>query len=78
MALETLALEHVPAQYAVHVALFQDVRNADFLHKQLLARNAAFEYAFIDASIVRYLFFFRVSAQTHHRWLTDDDACHPL
>lgn len=53
MALETLALEHVPSDHAVHIALFRDVSNADFLHKQLLSRNADFEYAFIDASIVR-------------------------
>ncbi|KAI0975307.1 kinase binding protein CGI-121-domain-containing protein [Xylaria arbuscula] len=50
--LETLQLEHVPASHSVHVAVFRDVENAAFLHQQLLARNAEFEYALIDASII--------------------------
>lgn len=50
--LETFTLEHVPAQYSVHAALFRDVSNAGFLQSQLLARNADFEYAFIDASTI--------------------------
>lgn len=52
MALETVKLEHVPAKYEVNVALFRDVQNAEFLHKQLLDRNADFEYGFVDASVV--------------------------
>ncbi|KAK3341997.1 kinase binding protein CGI-121-domain-containing protein [Lasiosphaeria hispida] len=52
MSLETIQIEHVPATHRVHVALFRDVSNADFLQSQLLARNADFEYAFIDASSV--------------------------
>ncbi|CAI4218449.1 unnamed protein product [Parascedosporium putredinis] len=51
-AMETLTLEHLPVDYAVHLALFKNVKNAAFLHAQLLARNPEFEYAFIDASIV--------------------------
>lgn len=54
--METLTLEHLPADYAVHLALFKNVKNAAFLHAQLLARNPEFEYAFIDASIVSLLF----------------------
>lgn len=50
--LETLHLEHHPKDYDVHVALFEDVRNASFLQEQLLAGNEDFEYAFIDAQIV--------------------------
>ncbi|KAG7139666.1 EKC/KEOPS complex subunit like protein [Verticillium longisporum] len=50
--LDTIALDLVPADHQVHVALFRGVQNAGFLHSQLLARNAAFEYAFIDASVV--------------------------
>lgn len=50
--LETVELEHVPETYTVLLGLFRDVSNADFLRKQLLARNAEFEYAFIDASTV--------------------------
>jgi hypothetical protein len=42
----------------VYVAYFRDVQNAGFLHEQLLARNADFEYALIDASIVRCLLLF--------------------
>ncbi|KAK3181784.1 hypothetical protein K4F52_006851 [Lecanicillium sp. MT-2017a] len=51
MALETVSLEHVPSSHKVHVAMFKDVQNAAFLHEQLLARNADFEYALIDASV---------------------------
>lgn len=50
--LESLQLEHVPATHSVHVAVFRDVENAAFLHQQLLARNADFEYALIDAGVV--------------------------
>ncbi|KAK4097423.1 CGI-121-domain-containing protein [Parathielavia hyrcaniae] len=52
MALEKLELKHVPPTYHVYGALFRDVANTDFLHKQLLSRNSEFEYAFIDASSV--------------------------
>lgn len=52
MLLETVAVEHVPASHTVHVALFRGVANAAFLQAQLLARNADFEYAFIDAATV--------------------------
>lgn len=50
--LETVALEHVPTTHSVHVAFFKDVSNAASLQAQLLARNADFEYAFIDASTI--------------------------
>ncbi|KAI0127112.1 hypothetical protein BJ170DRAFT_429878 [Xylariales sp. AK1849] len=50
MILESVPLEHVPITHTVHVALFHSITNADFLHSQLLNRNADFEYAFIDAS----------------------------
>ncbi|KAL7912509.1 kinase binding protein CGI-121 domain-containing protein [Trichoderma velutinum] len=52
MAVETIELEHVPSSYRVYLALFRNVKNAAFLHQQLLARNADFEYAFIDASTI--------------------------
>ena len=42
----------MPPELALHAALYQDVRNAAFLREQLLAGNAEFEYAFIDASTV--------------------------
>jgi hypothetical protein len=42
---------HLPS-LPVHVALYRDVQNAAFLKGQLLAGNAEFEYAFIDASMV--------------------------
>ncbi|KAI1756837.1 kinase binding protein CGI-121-domain-containing protein [Xylaria castorea] len=50
--LESLQLEHVPSTHSVHVAVFRDVENAAFLHQQLLAWNADFEYALIDAGVV--------------------------
>lgn len=48
--LDTVTLEHVPKTHSVHVAFFKDVSNAGFLQSQLLARNADFEYAFVDAT----------------------------
>lgn len=53
MALETFNLEHLPASHTLHISLFRNVRNAAFLHSQLLSRNADFEYGLIDASVVR-------------------------
>ncbi|KAK6086205.1 EKC/KEOPS complex subunit [Seiridium cupressi] len=50
--LETIPLEHIPSTHSVHVALFRNVTNAEFLQSQLLSRNPDFEYAFIDASTV--------------------------
>ncbi|KAI1454680.1 hypothetical protein F4805DRAFT_469204 [Annulohypoxylon moriforme] len=50
--LETIHLEHVPSSHTVHIGLFKDVTNAEFLQKQLLSRNSEFEYAFIDATSV--------------------------
>lgn len=50
--LETIKIDHVPASHSVHVAFFKNVSNAGFLQSQLLARNADFEYAFIDASAI--------------------------
>lgn len=52
---ETIHLSHMPPELAVFVALYTDVENASFLKDQLLAGNADFEYAFIDASMVRTL-----------------------
>ena len=54
MSIETLNLEHLPSTHKINLAFFRDVRNASFLHGQLLARNSEFEYAFIDASVVRH------------------------
>jgi len=50
--LETINLEHIPATHSVHVAVYKDIQNAEFLQQQLLSRNQEFEYAFIDASCV--------------------------
>ncbi|ORY55923.1 uncharacterized protein BCR38DRAFT_356316 [Pseudomassariella vexata] len=50
--LETIHLEHIPHTLSIHVAFYRNVTNASFLHSQLLARNASFEYALIDASTV--------------------------
>ncbi|KAF2027716.1 CGI-121-domain-containing protein [Setomelanomma holmii] len=48
---QTFALPHYEA-YPVHVALFQDVRNAAFLRSQLLEANLDFDYAFLDAEMI--------------------------
>ncbi|KAH7156759.1 protein CGI121 [Dactylonectria macrodidyma] len=52
MSLETIPLDHLPSSHTIHVVLFRDVKNAAFLHQQLLARNAEFEYGLVDASVV--------------------------
>lgn len=49
---QTFRLPHY-ADCPVHVAVFQNVANAPFLRSQLLDANAAFDYAFLDATMVR-------------------------
>lgn len=49
---QAIQLAHVPTELTLLVALFRNVKNAAFLREQLLAGNAEFEYAFIDASTV--------------------------
>ena len=53
--LQTFNLEHLPSSHTLHIALFQHVKNAPFIHQQLLSNNTEFEYAFIDADIVSQL-----------------------
>ena len=50
--LREIHLSHLPPDLAVFVAQYRDVENASFLRDQLLAGNAEFEYAFLDASMV--------------------------
>ncbi|KAK2790324.1 hypothetical protein FQN52_005592 [Onygenales sp. PD_12] len=50
--LKTIQLAHVPPTQPVHVALYRDLQNAQFLREQLLTGNTEFEYAFIDASTI--------------------------
>jgi len=52
MDLDTLALENVSADFLILARLFRGVSNVDFLRQQLLSRNPAFEYAFLDAAAV--------------------------
>jgi len=52
-AVRTFVLPHYP-EYPVQVALFKDVSNASFLRSQLLEANPDFDYAFIDATMVRH------------------------
>ncbi|KAL4935159.1 hypothetical protein BDV06DRAFT_135620 [Aspergillus oleicola] len=51
-SLETIHLPHLPSSLEVHAALYKDVQNSPYLRQQLLAGNADFEYALIDASMV--------------------------
>ncbi|QDS70557.1 hypothetical protein FKW77_010443 [Venturia effusa] len=44
-------LPHLPYT-CVHVSLFNHVKNAAFLRKQLMDGNAEFEYAFLDATMI--------------------------
>ncbi|KAM3086153.1 hypothetical protein ACMFMG_000291 [Clarireedia jacksonii] len=50
--LQTISLEHLPESHSIHIALYRNLRNAAFLHQQLLAGNTDFEYALVDASVV--------------------------
>lgn len=59
--LQTFHLSHLPPELAVHVALYQGLQNATFLRQQLLDGNPAFEYALIDAGVVRLLRFLDLS-----------------
>ncbi|KAH7122138.1 protein CGI121 [Dactylonectria estremocensis] len=52
MSLETIPIDHLPSSHTIHAVLFRNVKNAAFLHQQLLARNAEFEYGFVDASVI--------------------------
>lgn len=50
--MEFLRLPQFP-QYPVVAGLFRNVENASFLRQQLLQGNTDFEYAFLDAAMVR-------------------------
>ncbi|KAJ5338091.1 hypothetical protein N7452_004819 [Penicillium brevicompactum] len=50
-SLESIELPHLPS-LPVHVALYRDVQNAAYLKAQLLAGQADYEYAFVDASMI--------------------------
>lgn len=47
----TITLPHLE-EHTVHISLFKEVKNADFLRDQLLQGNAEFEYGFLDAACV--------------------------
>lgn len=51
-AVETINLPHLPPNLFIHAALYRNIQNAAFLRQQLIAGNADFEYALIDASMV--------------------------
>lgn len=50
--ISTFHLAHVPHNLLVHVALYKELRNAEFLRRQLLEGNQDFEYGFLDARMV--------------------------
>lgn len=50
--LKSLQIAHLPPSLVVHIALYRDVKNSSFLREQLISANSAYEYAFIDASMV--------------------------
>ena len=52
-ALQKFEIAHLPPNLVAHVALFEEVENAAYLHQQLLQGNPEFEYALIDAACVR-------------------------
>lgn len=58
--LETINFPHFLSELPIHVALYRNVENAAFLRQQLLTGNAEFEYALIDASMVRACLIYRI------------------
>ncbi|EGD98179.1 hypothetical protein TESG_05565 [Trichophyton tonsurans CBS 112818] len=50
--LKSLQIAHLPPSLVVHIALYRDVKNSSFLREQLISANSAYEYAFIDASMI--------------------------
>jgi len=46
-----ILLPHLP-QHPIHISLFENVENSAYLREQLLATNAEYEYAFVDAEVV--------------------------
>ncbi|KAL9010947.1 MAG: hypothetical protein Q9173_004169 [Seirophora scorigena] len=53
MSLRNLVhIAHLPEDLQVYIFPYEEVKNATFLQQQLLQGNSAFEYAFIDASII--------------------------
>ncbi|KAI5801627.1 kinase binding protein CGI-121-domain-containing protein [Peziza echinospora] len=53
LKLTTLVLPHLPeGSHNVHIAVLKDVGNVEHLRSQLIAGNADYEYAFIDASTI--------------------------
>ncbi|KAL8934578.1 MAG: hypothetical protein Q9216_005840 [Gyalolechia sp. 2 TL-2023] len=50
--LKTLKISHLPDDLLIHIALYENVKNTTFLQQQLLDGNTAFEYAFLDASVI--------------------------
>lgn len=67
--IQTLHLTHLPSNIALHVALYQDLKNGAFLRKQLLDGNSEFEYALIDASMVNSNILFLTLNANQHRLL---------
>ena len=61
---QEIHLAHTPPDLPIFVALYAEVENAPFLKEQLLAGNSDFEYAFIDASMVRLDLFELASRET--------------
>ncbi|SMR41307.1 unnamed protein product [Zymoseptoria tritici ST99CH_1E4] len=50
--MEQLLLPHLPDSHTLHIALYTNLQNAEFLHTQLLQGNTSFGYAFLDASVI--------------------------
>lgn len=51
--LETVQVAHLPSTLPLYIALYHSLHNASYLRQQLLAGNSEYEYAFIDAKMVR-------------------------
>ena len=49
----SLRLAHLPVDQRVHIALFDNVQSAKYLRERLLSGDRDFDYAFIDAEMVR-------------------------
>lgn len=73
--LQTVQLEHLPSSHCIHIALYRDIKNAAFLQQQLLDGNTDYEYALIDASVVRPLSHPPVVLQLNANLLHDARDC---
>lgn len=73
----TIPIPHLPRDHTVLAAGFRDVQNAPFLRQQLLEGNPEFEYALLDARMVRNTLLPVVEVQAVRLGNPDDGFSYP-